>query len=664
MTGYITWNQNDINTFLMTGPGLPGNLKQNFFLTTSAVDRFYPFRTLKWTNENVSAYGIGVMQVRSPNFPNLQNVNQLFVTSANYFNLDFWQSVIQPALQIQNIGDASQYPLASDGLFRNTCLNGNCDTWSGRVSLTDYVLDLLAPLSSSDAGSTPQTINNGNFNPDRLFARSETSSALPLPMQQYLNGGKILEVFPVIPPMGYVTIGQFYSSNFATGNTSDSGSYNYSPTSLLFLKKDDRFAQPPLNLTLWPTITFPSSMTVLTGSAYSTTVSEFNLDLTAKQPMTYIYSPLGNLVFSSSSSLPTSQYPAHFPWSVNLQLFRFFPNGPTGTTNTFANNNKNRLIFPNLNGQGGSPPCSSTPQGKIVNPLYHSSYVYPSCGGSPLNLAFAPVSSSSQTTVFPVLVPMGLYNLLTCCTGQFSSFDLTWTWSAFPPFPIGVTDMSLPLAAAICRAGNYSFAYSPKPATDCDLLTQNYCNPAQGNNSQYGGPNCACQNATLMLINAGLPVPPDPSDSSLVSLEQTLTSNIGCYYVPCSSITEALKLSGQRPQINDPCPDQVNCVITGVTISGSSQAQLENNCTGNGNPTRLAHLNITIQVLLFLAAGLFVVVAIVILLLRRKNRRKEKLEQESDHASSSFDPADADEEDDDQDFQSTFSSRKYKSKKD
>lgn len=672
-TGFISWTQADITNFLEANPGQPGNLKQNF-LTDPYVDRLHPYKAIPWTNDNVALYGIGVMQPGLVGWPP-SNTSTSFQTPTNYFNYQFWQNVIQQALQIPNIGDSTKYPLVSDGLFRNPCLNGmnatSCPGWLGRVSLVDYVLDMLAPSYSSAVtnASIPWGINNGPFNPDRLLARYDQPGLgpQPLPLQQYLNNNKYIGVFPIIPPFGYVTVGEYYLSNFALGNAynpnnSSDLNYNYSPTNLLFCKKDQRFVQPALNLPIWPSISFPSTMTIRAGGVSSITIQIPNTTNTSYSPATYAYTSIGNLIFNTLTSVGNNynfdSYPIQCPWNVNINLIRFFPNGPNGLQTFFSNVSKIRTIFPDINTGGSSP--SVTPQGKIVNPLYHASYVYPTSGGNtPLNLAFSPTNLPSQATVFPVLIPAGLYTLLTCCTGQYNLSDLVWTWSAFTPFPSGVTDASLDRSVAICLAGDNTFYYKPTP-TACDLLTQNYCNNSLANTGQFAGPNCACQNTDVMLSNAGLPVPPDPNDSSLAAVEQNLISNIDCYYTLCSGRTEALKLSGQRPINGQQCPANITCIITGNTFETTGNVELINNC-GEGSPPRgSAQRNLNIQALLFVAAGLFVVVAIVILLLKVRSRKKEKQLASYDTAESNFDPEDFD-EDLDEDFSKSFPPPKKKS---
>lgn len=637
MSNLLQFNKSDFLRFF----GSPEAQTQNFL----SVNSLYPYSSIPWTAENAATLGVGVLQSPVPKFSEA-NQNSVLVSKVNYFNSQFWAGTIQLALTLPGITDPGAYPLLDDGLFANSAPNK-----TRYVSLTDYTRELLSPKSSSPSGATAWPINEGPFDPDRLIARNDFSVSAPLqlPSQQSLTSGKYIGIFPLIGPRGFVPVGHFILSNLQANGTAGPVQ-NQSGTNLLFCWRDARFTQPPITNKAYPFNNLPAGTNLIAGSIYSKAIQEFNASETQLQNTSYSYSSIGNLFFNKVTPFLTDptfdSYPWHFPWSLNVQLFRYFPTGPDGLTQQFTNFSGTRLLFTNLAGWGTPQNSDVIPSGKSLHPIYHTSLIYPQTSGyTAINISFSPTPAVVQA-LWPVFVPVGLKALLTCCTGQYIP-DVSWNWSSFTPFPPGVTDPTWTMPVATCRAGNWSWNYKPL-GTDCNKITSAFCDSTL---PMYKGPNCACYNVDAMLKGLGIPVP--ATDSSQAALSQNLSANIACYYVNCSSVGEALKNTGQVPVNGSSCPPTVNCIISNNTISGD--ATLINNCGTNSsdNNESRSRLVYIMQILFFVIAGFFLVIGTLLLLLRRHRKRTNFLQYDS--ANSLYDIEDYDDEDSVDDYTKAFS---------
>ena len=607
----ITWIKRDFEEFL--------GAQQDFTKSTSQ----YPWLSQQWTNTDSVLHGAGVPQFPAPRF-DVNNTTQAVFSKVNYVDWNQYAEIVQRALELN-----PTLSLLNDGSFPG---NNNSS-----VTLFDYVQYMLSPQESNELKSTPWPVNGGRFDPDRLLLRRDYPGVTPLtlPYQQGLRDGNYVGVFPIIPPRGFAAVGQFVISRIAWLNTSPI----VSPTQLLFVRKDNRFCQPPIGNSAWPTLKdYPTHFNLRVGSSFSRQISQPNLTETQSVVATYSYSTYGGFLVNGAVSFPTvdfsfDSYPPCFPWNVNVALVRFFPNGPNGGNQPFQTNNRDRLIYLNPNTNN---PTTIAPTAHIMNPMFTPTYWYAVTSGySSQDLTWSTIDprETANTSTWVVFVPAGIRVSLECCTGTYSS-NLVWDWSKYKPWPTGISDGNLPISQAICRAGGYSFAY--KPGQDCNNLTEAYCNPAlpMFNSS----PNCVCYNTDKMLYQIGLCPPCPPSDVGMIQLQQVLRANMACVYEPCKNVSSSLKNTNQVPLNGEPCPDIQNCIISGNQFYGDGGAELIVKCTtggGGAQPPRIPDYSVSIQYFLFAAAFLFFVIGGVILLVRVRKRRKS--DTRADRATSSYD---------------------------
>jgi hypothetical protein len=577
-----------------------------------------------------------VAQFPSPNYEPSQYQNTPSVSQINYFNWRCWE-VIQialaknPSLKLLNDGGEWNPSFPTPNIPDPTLL--------------DYMQSMLAPKITS-GNPYPYPVFGGWFNPDRLLCRNARPGTVPnqLPLQQPLFSTNFVGVYPVIPPVGYACVGQYIISHSANLSSPTPPDFNYSPLTLVFVKRDQRFVQPLRDLAAWPGITNkPSYYNLRVGNIFNFTVSQPSTNESETIDVPYTFTSLGNYLFNGLVAFPTrtnfSDYPPQFPWAVNIQLVRTFPNGPNGVETRFQGINKNRLLN---KGQGISTTSSQTlPSAKVVNPLYSLSFFYPFENGykfSDGNFTWTTVNTPGQTT-YPIVLPFSLKDMLNCCTGR-SQGSLIWDWSAFQPYPTGITDNKVSVSVASCQANGYSWFY--KPGSDCDSITTTYCFPDATNFPQWNWVNCSCINYKKSLQDSGI-CPCPSTDPYLNSVQQSIATTAGCSIFNCANESTSLKLTTQVP-ISAPCPPLQYCIISNVNVEGD--ATLSNNCSQNGGGEPIeegpsSSLNITVQAFLITAAVLFAVIAAVILLLRR--RRKRKSDQLADHAQSPYDFYDSNE---------------------
>ena len=392
-------------------------------------------------------------------------------------------------------------------------------------------------------------------------------------------------VYNIIPPRGYVAVGQFITSH--TGDPVKN--FVYPPMELLFLRKSEQFVQPIQPGGTWTGISrSPKYYNLVTTKKFNTTVSQLQPSgKTILVPLSF--SGLGNLLFNGAGLSPTSTtnynfdtYPNTFPWSVNLQLVRYFPNSPNNQTQSFQIQKNNRLMY--SGGGTRQDHFDFTPYSWLVNPNYSMCFFYPykNSGDTLKYNAYypqdQPIVEQSAKTV-PLYIPFGLTQMLNGCIGTYISQDLEWDWSSFQPFPDKITPemKNIGTSEIICLISGYSYLYNTRNSgKDCESITEAFCNE----NFDYfpTSTNCICLNPQKMLDITGLNEAP-------LDVQQFYSAYIACVYGPCKVNPYAFKSVFQSPysEVGDCTSNFTYCIIQGNQFYGDNPT-LINSCTGNGNP--------------------------------------------------------------------------------
>ena len=607
---YITWNHNDFKEWL-----------DSYYYFSQDIYSTYPWKSMRWNRTDSIKLGVGVIQTSFPNFnPNVFE-NNVRVSTSNFFNDTGWADLIQTMLET-NPG----IELLNDGLFQNDKKNNSI------VTLLDYVEEMLQPN-----GDKPWAINEGKFNPDRLCMRRDYINVLPLalPFQQPINSDIWICAYNVIPPRNYVSIGQFITA-YSRGI---SNTFRYPPMNLLFVRKDARFVQPIRPGSEWPGIkSKPTYYNQLTGTIFQEQITQLTTTMTSTLIATLKFSCLGGFLFNgagvSVSTYSFSTYPNSFPWAVNTQLVRYFPNSPNNETEFFQTQKTYRYLS---TGNGITVTNNAwSPQTWVINPNYNVTLFYPFWNNPDTVKAnpFYPPNKPIVINTTPLYIPFGLTQMLNGCIGLYVSEDLLWNWSSFEPFPDNITPTmkNMSLNEIICLISEYSYYYNlTNSGKDCQSITSAFCNP---NLPYYKFSSCTCYNPQKMIDDNALGE--NPND-----FLQIISANIVCVYALCKDNPYAFKSIFQVPLSEfGECPKSLQfCQISGNTQIGKNPT-LVNNCTQNGNIPPNPYISITVIVICFVIAILFFIGGIAILLLRKRKRRKS--DRKADYAKSQYDYADDD----------------------